>query len=112
MAKKFNCYQVKSRINEFIKYELSVEEAYQFAKHCSECDDCMSELKLVILVDAFLLDEDIYNIDEYAEEEIECRFNEIIRKLYFIDMIERNMKYFIIGATALLLLSFMISIIV
>ena len=112
MAKKLNCYQVKTRIAEFIDFRLSTPEAYEFAQHCLECDDCMSELKLLLLVQACLSDKDVYNIDEFTNAEIEERFDKIAKRLYFIDMIDRNMKYFVIGATVLLFLAFAINILI
>lgn len=112
MARKLNCYEVKTRIAEFIDFRLSTPDAYAFAQHCLECEDCMSELKLQLLVCACLSDKDVYNIDEFTDEEIEERFDKIAKRLYFIDMIDRNMKYFVIGATIFLLMAFGINLLI
>lgn len=111
-VKKFNCYQVKTKINDFISYNLSSKEALALAEHCEECKDCMDELKLTLIVNEFMSDKDIYDIDEFAENEIEKRFLEVSQRVSFLDMMNRNMKYFVIGATIFLILSLLIEILI
>ena len=107
--RELSCKQVQNRFAEFQRYELSGEEALAVLEHCRECPECMDELKLLFMVRSSL-DEENNNDDKMgeAEEELEVRYREVKGRIRYIHLIDRQLGFFVAGASFFLLLSLLI----
>ncbi|MDO5696013.1 MAG: hypothetical protein Q4P30_04575 [Eubacteriales bacterium] len=103
-----NCLQVRQRIPDFTNYGLSGLEARAVVEHCHDCPECMDELKLVFLVNTCLEDSDDNDKRALAEANLEERFEEIAARINYINMINRNMMFFLLGASVFLFISMVI----
>lgn len=108
---KKNCEKVYNSIGEFIDYKLTIEEAYEFIQHCDTCKECMEELKEEILIRSLIAEEIEDNIESQISEEISLRIDDVNRKYYFYEVLQRNMKYFVVGSGIFIILSYIMDLI-
>lgn len=106
--KKFNCNKTRSAMTDFVEYKLTTEEAYKLVEHCRECSECFEELKVLFLIRTFLRDEHNDDIEEEVNAEIEEKFESVKKRVYFSEMLNRHMKYFVVGATIFIILSYIV----
>lgn len=102
------CQQVQNRFMDFMNYRLSGPEAQAVLEHCFECEECMDELELICMVEACLDDTGSDDKAAEAEEELRKRYRHVMERIHYIRLINRNVGFFVGGASFFLILALVI----